>query len=96
MEDISSPSFACASPIETSISMDIPEDVLILRDTLIPLASLGEPEESKQYENDAGGHHHEYDDSHDFNVDEEECIVKETLLEQSYEEIVHEVPPLHV
>ena len=72
--------------------MDILEDVPILHDTLIPLASSVGPKENGQYENDAGVHDHEYDNCNDFNVDEG-CIVEETLIEESCEKIEHEVPP---
>ena len=60
---------------------------------MIPLSSSREPEQSGQYENDASVHDHEYDDCHDFDVDEEEYIVEEALLKESCKEIEHEVPP---
>jgi len=52
-ENLSSPSFARASPTETSISM--PRECL-------DSSSLGEPEECEQYENDASVHDHDYDE----------------------------------
>ena len=51
--------------------MKIPRDVWIQHDASIPLASLGELEEIRQYENDVSVHDHEYDDCHDFKVNEE-------------------------
>ena len=53
MNDISSPSFAYASPLETSTSLDTFDDVLIIPNPSLTFASLGEIEEGDGFETDA-------------------------------------------
>jgi len=51
--DMFSPSFAYASPLETSTSLDTPEDVPIIPNPSFHLALLGELEEGDGFESDA-------------------------------------------
>jgi len=90
--DISSPSFAYASPLDTSISIDTLEDVLIIPKPLTPLASLGRLKESVEYESDASVHDHDCEGWYNYN-DYEKCIVEDTPLGESCGMLVHEVPP---
>jgi len=80
---ISSTFLTCTSPIVTSLSMDTPEDISNIHDLSTPLVSLEESKESEECEGDASVHDHAHDDWYGYNVDEEDCIVEGTLLEES-------------
>ena len=54
-----------------------------------------ESKDSEESEGDATVHDHEHDDWYGYNVNEEKCIVEEAFLEESQDEIKHEVPPPH-
>jgi len=57
---------------------------------------VGDLEKNKECEGNARVHDHEYNDWYDCDIDEDECMVEETLLEKSYEEILHEVHTLYL
>ena len=81
------------TPLKTSISMDMPEDVPIILDPFLPLPTL-EPKENEDCDRDTSKHDYESNNWHGSNVYEEDCIVEETLLAESHKEIMHEVPSL--
>jgi len=51
------------------------EDVPIILNPSTPLAFLGKPKKSEEYEHDASVHNRESDEWYDCDVDEEKCIV---------------------
>ena len=57
------------------------------------MACLGEPEKNEECESYATVHDRECDGCYDYNIDKDQYVVQVTPLVESYEMLVHAVPP---